>query len=48
MILVRNGRMVCVGMKKKVADRTEFYTCSGCIESTSSSDLSEEITTRLN
>ena len=30
-------------MKKKVADRIEFYTCSGCTESTGSSDLNEEI-----
>ena len=36
--------MMCVGMMKKVADRIEFYTCSGCTESTGSSDLNEEIT----
>ena len=29
--------MVCVGMKKKVADRIEFYTCSGCTESAGNS-----------
>ena len=43
--------MVCVGMKKKVADRIEFYTCSGCTESAGNSDLNDEITvetTRLN
>ena len=43
--------MVYVGMKKKVADRTEFYTCSGGTENAGNSDLNEEITaeeTRLN
>ena len=43
--------MVCVGIKKKVADRIEFYTCSGCRESAENSDLNDEITaetTRLN
>ena len=36
--------MVCVGMQKKVADRIDFYTCSGCTESAGNSDLNEEIT----
>ena len=43
--------MVCVGMKKKVADRIEFYTCSGRTECAGNSDLNEKITveeTRLN
>ena len=43
--------MVCVSIKKKVADRIEFYTCSGCRESAENSDLNDEITaetTRLN
>ena len=43
--------MVCVGMKKKVIDRIEFYTCSGCTECAGNSDLNEKITveeTRLN
>ena len=43
--------MVCVRMKKKVADRIEFYTCSGCTENAENSDLNDEITvetTRLN
>ena len=43
--------MMCVGMKKKVADRIEFYTSSGCTESVENSDLNEEITveeTKLN
>ena len=31
-------------MKKKVADRIEFYTCSGCTECAGNSDLNDEIT----
>ena len=43
--------MVCVDMKKKVADRIKFYTRSGCTGSAENSDLNDEITvetTRLN